>query len=187
MSVADLGEHLLVSMRAVIAARRQPREESFWTKHFYSKKELPKLLGTSLTTLKMQGFLPQDFIEHQIAWKDFCAYSIDDAIEFGFTFEHMSRMGFQPQHFQQFEWRHYKQLRVNADTMIQTCMSIHDLNALKLTPQQLHQLKWSWSKMRSIGATQSNVTISSSDRQMYFKVPETGAASEPTKVGAFKF
>lgn len=184
MSVADLGEHLLVSMKAVIAARRQPHEESFWTKHFYSKKELPKLLGTSLTTLKMQGFLPQDFIEHEISWNDM-PYKIDDAIEFGFTFEHMSRMGFQPQHFKQFEWRHYKQLRVNADTMIQTCMSIHDLNALELTPQQLHQLKWSWAKMRSIGATQSNVPISSSDQQLYFKT--SAAASEPTKVGAFKF
>lgn len=184
MSVADLGEHLLVSMNAVIAARRQPREESFWTKHFYSKKELPKLLGTSLTTLKMQGFIPQDFIEHEIAWNDM-PYKIDDAIDFGFTFEHMSRMGFQPQHFKQLEWRHYKLLRVNADTMIQTCMSIHDLNDLELTPQQLHQLKWSWTKMRSIGATQSNVPISSSDRQLYFKT--SAAASEPTKVGAFKF
>ena len=48
MSVADLGEHLLVSIKSVIAARRQPREESFWSKHFYSKKELPKLLGTCL-------------------------------------------------------------------------------------------------------------------------------------------
>lgn len=183
MSVADLGEQLLVSIKSVIAARRQPREESFWTKHFFSKKELPKLLGTSLTTLKMQGFIPQDFIEHEISWKDM-PYSIDEAIDFGFTFEHMSRMGFQPQHFKQFEWRHYKHLRVNADTMIQICMSIHDLNALELTPQQLHQLKWSWTKMRSIGATQANISISTSDQELYFK---TSAASEPTRVGAFKF
>ena len=71
-----------------------------------------------------------------------------------------------------------------ADKMIQTCISIHDLNALKLTPQQLHQLKWSWAKMRSIGATQNNVPISSSDQQLYFN---TSAAAEPTQVGAFKF
>ena len=99
MSVADLGEHVLVSMKAVIAARRQPREESFWTKHFYSKKELPKLLGTSLTTLKCRGFCLKDFIEHEIAWN--VPYKMDDAIEFGFTFEH-SKDGFQPQHFKQF-------------------------------------------------------------------------------------
>ena len=110
MSVADLGEYLSVSMNAVIAARRQPREESFWSRHFFSKKELPKLIGTSLSTLKLQGFLPQDFIEHEIPW-DKMTYSMDDMIDFGFTLDHMLTMGFQPQHFQQFEWRHYKKLR----------------------------------------------------------------------------
>ena len=185
MSVADLGEYHSVSMNAVIAARRQPREESFWSRHFFSKKELPKLIGTSLSTLKMQGFLPQDFIEHEIPWHKM-TYSMDDMIDFGFTFDHMLTMGFQPQHFQQFEWRHYKKLRVNADTMIKTCMSIHDLNALKLTPQQLHQLKWSWAKMRSIGATQENVTMSGSDRQLYFQADATKETA-PSKIGAFKF
>lgn len=184
---ADLGEHLLLSMNAVITARRQPREESFWSKHFYSKKQLPKLLGTSLTTLKMQGFLPQDFIEHEIAWKDM-PYSIDNAIEFGFTFAHMIRMGFEPQHFKQFEWRHYKELHVDAGKMIQTCMSIHDLNSIKLSPQQLHQLKWTWAKMRSIGGTQFNVPISSSDKQLYFNTaPVQTQTSAPKQVGAFKF
>ena len=70
--------------------------------------------------------------------------------------------------------------------MIKACLSIHDLNALKLTPQQLHQLKWSWAKMRSIGATQENVTMSGSDRQLYFQVDAT-TETAPSKVGAFKF
>ena len=185
MSIPDLGENRIHALNAIIQARRQqPADESLWqkTKHFFGKKELPQLIGTSLTTLKTQGFIPLDFIEHEIQWKDM-TYSIADCIDFGFNFQHMLAMAFQPDHFKQFEWCHYKKLKVNADEMMKTGMSIHDLNALKLTPQQLHQLKWSWSQLRTIGGTRENVKIDSNDRELYFKQNE----SVTKKLGAFKF
>lgn len=185
MSLPDFGQSQLHALNAVIQARRQtPAESSVWqrTRHFFGKKELPQLLGTSLTTLKVQGFIPQDFIEHEIMWKSM-PYSIDDCIAFGFTFEHMLTMAFQPDHFKQLEWRHYKQLKINADEMMRTGMSIHDVNALGLTPQQLHQLKWSWAQLRSIGGTENNVTIDRNDRELYFK----HAPAKEKQMGAFKF
>lgn len=188
MSIPDFGESLLHSLNAVVQARRQAptgHVSSVWerTRHFFGKKELPQLLDTSLTTLKIQGFIPQDFIEQEIQWKNI-KYTIDDCIAFGFKFSHMLTMAFQPDHFQQFEWRHYKQLRLNADEMMKTGLTIHDLNALKLTPQQLHQLKWTWANLRSIGATDENVSIDKSDRELYFKHTVQSAKQQ---VGAFKF
>lgn len=185
MSIPDFGENQLHALNAIVQARRQqPAETNLWerTRHFFGKKELPQLLGTSLTTLKVQGFIPQDFIEHEIQWKDM-PYSIDASIAFGFTFEHMLTMAFQPDHFKQLEWRHYKQLKLNADEMMKTGLTIHDLNALKLTPQQLHQLKWSWTQLRSIGGTRENITIDQNDRELYFKHTET----KPKQMGGFKF
>lgn len=185
MSIPDFGENQLHALNAIIQARRQqPAETSLWdrTRHFFGKKELPQLLGTSLTTLKVQGFIPNDFIEHEIQWRHI-PYSIDDCIAFGFTFEHMLTMAFQPNHFQQLQWRHYKQLKIDAAEMMKTGMTIHDLNALKLTPQQLHQLKWSWAQLRSIGGTQENITIDRNDRELYFKHTDT----TPKTINAFKF
>lgn len=184
MSLPDLGTHQMTALKAIIEARRQiPPEDSFWNRHFFSKKELPKLIGTSLTTLKQQGFIPEDFIEYEIPWSKM-PYSIDDAIAFGFTFNHMLAMHFQPQHFAQFEWRHYRQLRIDSNTMLQTCLSIHDLVALKFTPQQMHQLKWSWTQLQSIGATTENINMTPSDQQLYF---QQSAKQAQTSIGAFKF
>jgi len=187
MSYPDLGEKLSLSLSAVVNARRQMTEDtSFWsrTRNFFGKKELPSLIGTSLTTLRNQGFLPQDFIEYEIPWANMLIYPTDALIDFGFKYDHMLTMGLQPDHFKHYEWRHYKKLKIDADKMIQTCMTIHDLNALDLTPQQLHQLKWTWGKMVAIGGTKDNIKLSSSDRNLYFEQQSTQAAQ---KIGSFVF
>jgi len=186
MSHPDLGEKLSLAITNVINARRSKTEDtSFWsrTRNFFLKSELPQLLSTSLTTLKTQGYLPQDFVEYEIPWKNI-RYSIDDLIDFGFTYDHMLKMSFQPDHFKNFEWRHYKKLKINADRMIETGMTIHDLNALELTPQQLHQLKWTWGKMVAIGGTNENIQISASDRNLYF---DQQASQVAQKIGSFVF
>jgi len=182
--LADFGSHRKIALQAIINARRQPKaESSMWerTKNFFQKKDLPRLIGTPLSSLKLQGFIPNDFIEYEIPW-DAIKYSIDDCISFGFTFEHMLRMNFRPDHFKQCEWRHYRQLNIDAKEMLKTCLNIHDLIALNLTPQQLHQLKWSWADLASIGGTKENIKFTKADQQMYFKKPVT-----KQRVGAFKF
>lgn len=184
MSLPDLGTHQLTALKAIVEARRQvPREDSFWNRAFFGRRELPKLLGTSLTTLKQQGFIPEDFIEHEIPWSKI-PYSIDNTIAFGFTFDHMLAMHFQPQHFAQLEWRHYRQLRIDAKEMMKTCLSIHDLVALNFTPQQLHQLKWTWTQLTSVGATTENINMTSGDQQLYF---QRSAQQAQKAIGAFKF
>lgn len=184
MSLPDLGTHQLTALKAIVEARRQvPREDSFWNRAFFGRRELPKLLGTSLTTLKQQGFIPEDFIEHEIPWSKM-PYSIDNTIAFGFTFDHMLAMHFQPQHFAQLEWRHYRQLRIDAKEMMKTCLSIHDLVALNFTPQQLHQLKWTWTQLTSVGATTENINMTSGDQQLYF---QRSAQQAQKAIGAFKF
>ena len=41
--------------------------------------------GTSLQTLKVQGFVPEDFIEHKITWAKLNkVYTVDTLLEFGF-------------------------------------------------------------------------------------------------------
>ena len=182
----DLGVSLTTALNAVISARREMKEDtSFWsrTKGFFGKKELSHQLSSSLTTLKTQGYTPQDFIENEINWND-VKWPIEACIDFGFTFDHMLTMGFQPQHFGQFEWRHYKQLRVDAQRMMQTGMAIHDLNQLSLTPQQLHQLKWTWGNFVSIGGNDENINFSATDKQLYFHQSVTETTQ---KIGRFVF
>ena len=183
----DLGTSLTSALNAVISARRQHTEDtSLWsrTKDFFGKKELSKQLSSSLTSLKTQGYIPQDFIEHQINWND-VKWPIDACIDFGFTFDNMLTMGFQPQHFKQFEWRHYKQLNVNAQHMMQTGMAIHDLNQLDLTPQQLHQLKWTWGNFVTIGGNDENIPFSNADKQLYFQ--KNTVETTQQKIGRFVF
>ena len=182
----DLGVSLTTALNAVISARREMKEDqSFWsrTKGFFGKKELSQQLSSSLTTLKTQGYIPQDFIENEINWND-VKWPMEACIDFGFTFDHMLTMGFQPQHFKQFEWRHYKQLRVDAQRMMQTGMAIHDLNQLSLTPQQLHQLKWTWGNFVSIGGNDENINFSATDKQLYFQQSVTETTQ---KIGRFVF
>lgn len=179
----DFGTNRKLALQAIIQARRQtPAEASLWerTKHFFQRKELPRLIGTPLSSLQIQGFIPQDFIEHEIQWSSI-PYTIDDCINFGFTFQHMVTMNFRPDHFKQLEWRHYRQLGITSKEMLMTGMNVHDLVALKLTPQQLHQLKWTWPELSSIGGTRDNIKIAEGDRQMYFAKPK------PKSRGAFKF
>lgn len=184
MSLPDLGTHQLTALNAIIDARRQvPKQDSFWSRRLFGRRDLPKLIGTSLSTLKQQGYIPEDFIEHEIPWSKI-PYSIDDTIAFGFTYDHMLAMHFQPQHFAQLEWRHYRQLRIDSNAMLKSCLSIHDLVALGFTPQQLHQLKWSWSQLQSIGANTENINMTPNDQQIYF---QQTAQQAQRAIGAFKF
>lgn len=178
-SLPDLGTDIMASMRSVVAARRTPAAEmSMWQKAttMFSKKELPRCLHYSLTTLALQGFQPQDFIEHNIPWRSI-QHPIDATIDFGFEWSHMIAMQFEPHHFKSMEWRHFQQLKIGAMEMLQSSLRIHDLVALELTPQQLHQLGWTWDLLTSIGATTDNISISPQDIRIYF-----GKTTPPPKL-----
>ena len=192
-SLPDFGTSQLQAMRSIIAARRlPPKELSMWQKttSMFQKHTLPTLIGTALSHLTLQGFIPEDFIEHSIQWEQL-PYSVDDCLDFGFTWTHMLQMNFKPHHFKSLEWRHFTQLQLDADAMMKTCLSIHDLVALKLTPQQLHKLKWSWAHITTIGGTADNIKISPQDRAIYFgrttQETSTSASVSTGSVPKFSF
>jgi hypothetical protein len=186
ITLPDFGTNRLQSMNTVINARRTPKEEiSLW------QKAISTIVGgnsnlkeSSLSTLKLKGFQPHDFIEQQIAWGSL-KHSTDALIDFGFTWSHMLAMKFQPHDFKKLEWRHLQQLKITAKEMMQTCMSIHDLVELKFTPQQLHQLGWTWNHITTIGGNQDNISISPQDINLYFGQKPTKETSRT--VSRFKF
>ena len=184
MTTPDFGTSQLESMNAIVQARRVPQKElSMWQKatSMFQKSDIA---NGSLSTLKLQGFIPQDFVEQGKSWDTL--HSLDAKIDFGFKWEHMLTMNFQPHHFKTFEWRHYQQLAVGAKEMMQTCMDIHDLVALQLSPQQLHQLGWTWERLTAIGGNKDNISIPSNDINIYF-APKPETKTSLPSVSRFKF
>ena len=178
MSLPDFGTSIVEAMQHIVAARRIPLPTlSLWQQatKMFNKKELPNLIGQSLTTLKLQGYMPEDFVEHGIQWENL-VYSTDSLIDFGFKWHHMIALNFQPHHFKNLDWNHYLQLKIDANAMLQTCLSVHDVVALELTPQQLHQMGWTWDHLTAIGANEDNLQISKQDLNIYF-----GCSKKTTK------
>lgn len=168
VTLPDFGTNRLQSMNTVIRARRTPPEEQSMWQRAISTIVGGNSLSGSLSTLKLKGFQPHDFIEKQVSWGSLKQHSTDALIDFGFNWSNMLAMNFQPHDFKKLEWRHLQQLQITAKEMMQTCLTIHDLVNLKLTPQQLHQLGWTWDHLTSIGGNQDNICISQQDIKLYF-------------------
>lgn len=187
MSYPDFGTSRLEALQSIVNARRLPTESlSLWQKatNIFKSDRLVHLLHNSLSTLQLRGFIPQDFIEQQIAFNQL-QYSIDDLVDFGFTFEDFLALHLQPHDFKKFEWRHYQQLHITAEQMRKTCLNIHDLVALNLQPQELHQLGWTWDHITAIGGNKTNILISPKDISIYFNAPQQKELKR--SVSQFKF
>ena len=169
--ICNLGDNQLNFIQSTIESRRAApvKEKTLWQRasHFFSKSSLPRLVSsnTSLHSLKMQGFLPQDFIEEQVRF-DNLKYSIDDLTDFGFTYDDFLEMGIRSDHFSKFSEHNYKNLKIRATEMLRTNLHIHDLIALNLSPQQLHSLGWTLSMFKSIGGTKENLKGMCSDKDL---------------------
>ena len=183
--VPDFGTRRSTSMQAVIQARREPVQQT-------SLLERARMaLGgkASLSTLKLQGMLPEDFIEKQVRWSD-VTYSMDSCLDFGFTWAHMVAMAIQPADLRAFQWRHYKQLNVGAKEMLETHMDVHDLVRLKLTAPQLRELGWTWAQLQEIGGTADNLNMTASDLRTYFRGGRSAEASvqpSASRAAVFQF
>jgi len=171
------------AIQTLIDARRNNRETkvdvsflgglSSW---FGNKKVTLKNLvgnGTSLNTLKVQGYLPEDFIENQVTWKRLCdIYKTDALLEFGFQWHHMILMGFCPEGFKQFTWQQmYDNLNIRASDMLKTSITVRQLSELQLSIQQIKQLGFTWGDFVSMGGnvkTMRLLTNNLSDLKTYF-------------------
>lgn len=185
--VPDLGDKRLISFQSVIEARRAvpPEEKSIWSRaaHFFGKSFSKTITTSSLSSLKIKGTLPEDFIENQIRFNQM-NFTIDDMHDFGFTFNHFLEMGFAPVHFKKFSAHNYKQLGIRARDMLRTSMTIHDLIDLNLTPQELHSLGFTMEMFQSIGGTKDNMKklCSESDLNLYFKRSGSKVGKKPAQI-----
>jgi hypothetical protein len=129
--------------------------------------------GTSLNTLKVNGYLPEDFIEHHISWKKLCGiYTTDALLSFGFGFYHMIVMGFCPEDFKRFSWEQlYSALNIRATDMLKTSITVRQLSELNLPIQQVKQLGFTWNDLVSMDGnvkTLRLLTDNLSDLKTYF-------------------
>ena len=160
----DFGTRRSASIQAVINARREPVQQTSLL------QRVRQALGgkASLSTLKLQGMLPEDFIEKQVPWCDMY-YSIDNCIAFGFTWEHMRAMAIQPADLNTFAWKHYKQLHIGAKELMDINIDVHDIINLKFTAPQLRELGWTWAMLKDIGATEEILPMTPTEIRTYFR------------------
>ena len=148
----NFGKDRLTAIQTLIDARRTNREiktdvsylggiSSWFGNRTVTLKNLVGN-GTSLNTLKLNGYLPEDFIEHQISWKKLCGiYTTDALLQYGFRYHHMIVMGFTPMDFKRFSWEQmYSVLNIRASDMLKTSITVRQLSELKLPIQQIKQL-----------------------------------------------
>lgn len=173
----------LAAIQSLIDARRENRELKTNVSYlgglgnwFGNKNITLKNLvrnGTSLNTLKVNGYLPEDFIEHTIPWKKLCGiYTTDALLDFGFRYHHMIVMGFCPEDFKRFSWEQlYSILNVRATDMLKTSMTVRQLSDLKFPIQQIKQLGFTWKdfvEMDGNVKTLRLLTDNLSDLKTYF-------------------
>ena len=180
----DFGTRRLASIQAVINARREPVQQTSLL------QRARQALGgrASLSTLKLQGMIPEDLIEKQVPWSDI-RYSIDNCIAFGFTWDHMRAMAIQPADLKTFGWKHYKQLKVGAKEIMDINVDVHDIVQLKFTAPQLRELGWTWAMLKDIGATEETLQMTPNEIRTYFRNTgnATSVAVAPTRSAVFQF
>ena len=182
-NVPNFGTDRRTSIETLVAARREHREIrtdvsylSTVTNWFGKKsKALSTLVehGTSLNTLRINGYLPEDFIEHQVPWRTLSSrYTIDALLDFGFRWHHMVVMGFIPEDFKALSWQHMDDtLNLSATDMLRTSITIQQLADLKLPIQQIKQLGFTWKDLTDMGGTAKSfrlLTSNLNDLKTYF-------------------
>lgn len=179
----NFSQERLLAIETLIEARRNNRETKTDTGYlqglnswFNSKKStLISLVknGTSLNTLKVNGYTPEDFIEQKISWKNLSSvYTADALIDYGFRFHHMIVMGFCPEHFKGFTWEQlYNTLQIRSDDMLKTSLTTRQLADLKFPIQNIRQLGFTWKDLVTMDGnvkTLRLLTDNLSDLKTYF-------------------
>lgn len=178
-SSINLSEDRVHAIETLIEARRQFKQKKQPPKATFSWFGVDNSLnhhiksGTSLNTLRVKGFTPDDFIEEQVKWKDLTdVYTIDALIDFGYKWHHMIVMGFTPDDFKNFSWQQlYDVLSVRASDMMKTSIDCRQLANLKFSIQQIKQLGFTWNDLTSMNGnvkTMRLLTNNLSDLKTYF-------------------
>ena len=133
--------------------------------------------GTSLHTLKLNGYIPESFIEEGIKWREVAStYTTAALIDFGMRFNHMLTMGITPENFKQINVNQMEELEITASDMMSTSISIHQLASLGLSLPMLCQMKFQWADLRKIGGNCQTIRLLTpklSELKTYFEPTES--------------
>lgn len=173
---ADFGDDRLKAMSILIDKRRKANKMEkpkgfLW---FGGKTDLRSKVqsGTSLHTLKLNGYIPESFVEENVPYKQVAnTYTMASIVDFGFRFHHMLVMGFQPEDFKKMSANQLDELEIKATDMLQTSITIHELAELGLDLYKLCEMKWTWADLRKIGGncqTIRLITPNISELKTYF-------------------
>jgi len=168
---ANFGEDRLHAMQTIVDQRRKAvKVETGWGWFKESPLKSKIRSGTSLSDIRLSGFIPEHLVEQDIRWKSL-TYKLDDLYDFGIRWTHMLNMGFTAQDFKTFEDRHYSKWDITASKMLQTSMTIRDLVSLKIPLYRLHEMKFTWDDLTRIGGnceSLRSLTDSMADLKTYF-------------------
>lgn len=163
---ANVGDDRIVAMETLIKARQDAKEKQ--TSSWWGQTSLKSMVnaGASLSTIRLKGYVPDDFIQDHISWKKVQkTYTFDALMDFGFRWHHMLVMGFEPSDFKMVSWNHMQDLELTAADMLKTSMNIRDLAALQLEPYQLNELGFIWSDFIKMGGNAKNLKLLTDDME----------------------
>lgn len=165
MFFANFGDDRIKSMKIQIEKRRElnkMEKPKYYFNLFGSKTTLRSMInsGTSLHTLKLNGYIPESFIEEGIKWREVAStYTMAALIDFGMRFNHMLTMGITPENFKQMDVNQLEELEITAADMMSTSISIHQLASLGLSLPTLCQMKFTWADLRKIGGNCQTIRL----------------------------
>lgn len=178
---ANFGDDRLRSMQIMIEKRRNinkmEKPKSYFS-IFSSTNDLRSMIrsGTSLHSIKLNGYLPESFIEEGIKFRE-CGstYTMSSLIDFGFRFNHMLTMGFSPEDFKKMSLLNMEELNISAEDMMQTSITIHQLSQLGIDLYKLCEMGFSWADLRKIGGNVQTIRLLTpkvSELKTYFSPTE---------------
>lgn len=201
MSSINLSNDRVHAIETLVNARRKFKEKKtkqssgfLWFSNETSLRQLVSS-GTSLNTLRIKGYGPDDFIEEQIKWKQLAdVYTIDALLEFGCQWHQMILMGFTPEDFKGLSWQQmYDKLGIRASDMLKTSIDCRQLSELKFTIQQIKQLGFTWKDLTSMDGnvkTMRLLTSNLSDLKTYFNPSQKdweGAGFTRERINLYKW
>jgi hypothetical protein len=162
---ANFGEDRVKAMQIMIDKRRSinklEKPKSYFSL-FSSSNDLRSMIksGTSLSSLKLNGYMPESFIEEGIQYREIAkTYTMDSLIDFGFRFSHMLTMGFEPTSFKMMSENNMEELEITAEDMLKTSITIHDLSELGLEMYKLSEMNFTWADLRKIGGNAQTIRL----------------------------
>ncbi len=183
----NISTNRLQAIETLVAARRRHRTEEQKLKpsitSWFSTSTPTSLCqsiknGVSLNTLRVKGYLPEDFIENQLSWNTLArVYDVAALLDFGCKWHHMILMNFRPEDFKSLSWQQiYDHLNIRASDLLQTNINIRQLSELNFSIQHIKQLGFTWNDFVAMGGnvdTLQLLTKNISDLKTYFKVSNT--------------